>query len=77
MDNNKQQIAADFDQYQAFTTDEERQEFWDGVEKRVNELTPDQRLTAQTGVREDINQILQRMQTIVARLAETEQVTVQ
>jgi len=74
MENSKQKIAADFDQYQSFQTEEERQIFWDGLAKRANQLTPDQRLTAQTGVRENIEQILQRMEAIKEKLTAAEAV---
>lgn len=72
MDNFKQQIAAEFDQYQSLSTDEDRQAFWDDVEKRASELTPDQRSAAQIDVRENVEQILRRMETIAQQLTITE-----
>ena len=72
MDNFKQQIATEFDQYQSLSANKERQSFWSNVEKRVDEMTPDQRLTAQTDVRENVKQILHRMEAISQQLTITE-----
>ena len=72
MENIKQKIAAEFDRYQAFLTEKERQAFWQDIENQADELTPDQRLTAQTRVRENIDQILQQMEAIKEKLLATE-----
>ena len=72
MKNFKQRIAAEFDQYQLLSTDDDRQAFWSDVEKRTDELTPDQRLVDQAVVRENIEQILRRMEEIVHQLTTKE-----
>ncbi len=72
MEDFKQQIAAEFDQYQSLSVDEERQTFWVDVEKRADEMTLDQRLAAQTEVRRNTEQILRRMEVIRQRLTVTE-----
>lgn len=71
MNNFKQQIADEFEQYQLLSTAEERQAFWGDVEKRTNSLTPDQRLAAQKDVRQNAEQILRRMETIAQQLTVT------
>ena len=72
MDDFKQEIADEFDRYQSLLTDEDRRAFWSDVEKRANELTPDKRLAAQINVRENVEQILRRMETIAQQLTVTE-----
>ena len=72
METLNQQIATEFDQYRLLATDEDRQAFWNDVERRTNELTPEQRSTAQIGVRENIEQILRRMEEIAEQLTITE-----
>ena len=72
MDDFKRQIAAEFDRHQSLLTDKDRRAFWVDVEKWANEMTPDQRLAAQTDVRENIEQILHRMEAIREQLTVTE-----
>lgn len=72
MKNFKQRIAAEFDQYRSLSTDDDRQAFWNDIEKRTDELTPDQRLIDQADVRENIEQILLRMEEIARQLTAEE-----
>jgi|GEM_PF-5014666 len=74
MENVKQQVMAEFEQYRALKTDAERDNFWQGISERSEKLPVDQRLEFQQAVREQTDQILQRMTTIAQQLTSGERV---
>ncbi len=69
MNNYQREVAIEFERYQSLTTDTQREAFWYGIAERSEAMPDEQRLQFQGAVREQIDQMLHRMESIAQLLA--------